>query len=239
MESRVSLTVRFYFAGRCEMDSGRCESEPGRCESDSGRCERDAGRCASDRGRANECTKCAIGGLAALEILRWFLSVNQIARISAGTRCAPQSRMRGAKRYEDLIVWQLADQVRVLVFTLTRCERFARDIKLHAQTEDAVNSMCRNIAEGFGCRHKEFARFLEISRRSLNELRDSFRAAQLKGYVTAREYEPIWRLAHRLYPAYASLIRYLRMTPDPDGTGRGRDRSTRRYRRMWGVSPRR
>jgi four helix bundle protein len=113
--------------------------------------------------------------------------------------------MRGAKRYEDLIVWQLADQVRVLVFTLTRCERFARDIKLHAQTEDAVNSMCRNIAEGFGCRHKEFARFLEISRRSLNELRDSFRAAQLKGYVTAREYEPIWRLAHRLYPAYASL----------------------------------
>lgn len=174
-----------------------------------------------------------------MEILRWFLSVNQIARISAGTRCAPQSRMRGAKRYEDLIVWQLADQVRVLVFTLTRCERFARDIKLHAQTEDAVNSMCRNIAEGFGCRHKEFARFLEISRRSLNELRDSFRAAQLKGYVTAREYEPIWRLAHRLYPAYASLIRYLRMTPDPDGTGRGRDRSTRRYRRMWGVSPRR
>jgi len=153
---------------------------------------------------------------------------SRIASISAGTRCAPRYRMRGAKRYEDLIVWQLADQARALVFTLTRRERFARDIKLHAQTEDAVNSMCRNIAEGFGCRHKEFARFLEISRRSLNELRDSFRAAQLKGYVTAREYEPIWRLAHRLYPAYASLIRYLRMTPDPGGTDRGRDRSERK-----------
>jgi four helix bundle protein len=79
-----------------------------------------------------------------------------------------------------------------------------------------VNSVCRNIAEGFGCKHKEFARFLEISRRSLNELRDSFRSAQLKGYVTARENEPIWRLAHRLYPAYAKLIHYLRTTPDPE-----------------------
>jgi four helix bundle protein len=124
--------------------------------------------------------------------------------------------MGGAKRYEDLIVWQLADQIRVLVFTLTERPRFVRDVRLRAQTEDAVNSMCRNIAEGFGCKHKEFARYLEISRRSLNELRDSFRAAQLKGYVAAREHEPIWRLAHRLYPAYGSLIRYLRTTPDPD-----------------------
>jgi four helix bundle protein len=89
-------------------------------------------------------------------------------------------------------------------------------LKLHSQTEDAVNSMCRNIAEGFSCKHKEFARFLQISRRSLDELRDSFRAAQLKRYVTAHEYEPIWRLAHRLYPAYAELSHYLRTTPDPD-----------------------
>jgi|RhiMetdeSRZDD1v2_1073273.scaffolds.fasta_scaffold26508_4 four helix bundle protein len=128
--------------------------------------------------------------------------------------------MRGARRYQDLIVWQLADQVRVLVFKLTERERFARDFKLHSQTEDAVNSVCRNIAEGFGCKHKEFARFLEISRRSLNELGDSFRTAQLKRYVSAHDYEPIWRLTHRLYPAFARLIRYLQTTPDPDFTDR-------------------
>ena len=126
--------------------------------------------------------------------------------------------MRGVKRYEDLIVWQLGDQIRVLAFKLTERECFVRDLKLHSQTEDAVNSMCRNVAEGFACRHREFARFLEISRRSANELRDSFRAAQLKGYVTAGEYEPIWRLTHRLYPAYAGLIHYLRTTPDPPET---------------------
>lgn len=113
-------------------------------------------------------------------------------------------------------MWQLADQMRVLVLKLTARERFARDVKLHAQTEDAVNSVCRNIAEGFSCKHKEFARFLEISRRSVDELQDAFRSAQLKGYVTAREYEPIWRLMHRMDPAYAKLIKYLRSTPDPE-----------------------
>jgi four helix bundle protein len=59
--------------------------------------------------------------------------------------------VRGAKRYRDLIGWQLADQIRVLVFKLTERACFARDLKLHSQTEDAVNSVCRNIAEGFGC----------------------------------------------------------------------------------------
>ena len=126
------------------------------------------------------------------------------------------ANMPAARRYQDLIIWQLADQIRVLVFELTERQCFRRDLKLHSQTEDAVNSVCRNIAEGFGCKHKEFARFLEISRRSLNELGDSFRSAQLKRYVTAHEYEQIWRLTHRLYPAYAKLIRYLQTTPDPD-----------------------
>ena len=132
-----------------------------------------------------------------------------------------------SKRYQDLIVWQLADQIRVLVFKLTARERFVRDLKLHSQTEDAVNSVCRNIAEGFACKHKEFARFLEISRRSLTELSDSFRTAQLKRYVTAHDYEPIWRLTHRLYPAFARLIRYLQTTPDPDLSKRTRFRAQR------------
>ena len=55
--------------------------------------------------------------------------------------------MRAAKRHEDLIVWQLADQIRVLVFNLTERDCFARDLKLRSQNEDAVNSVCRNIAE--------------------------------------------------------------------------------------------
>jgi len=68
--------------------------------------------------------------------------------------------MAGAKRHEDLVAWQLADQIRVHVFDLTKRDGFAKDLKLRSQTEDAANSVCRNIAEGFSCKHVEFARFL-------------------------------------------------------------------------------
>ena len=132
-----------------------------------------------------------------------------------GTRRAALYWMAGAKHYEELIAWQLADQVSVHVLTLTARDRFSRDLKLHSQTEDAVNSVCRNIAEGFGCKHVEFARFLKVSRRSLNELRDAFRAAQLKRYVTPDDYAPIAQLSRRLYPALSRLIAYLESTPDP------------------------
>jgi four helix bundle protein len=82
--------------------------------------------------------------------------------------------MRGARHFEELIVWQLSDQLRAETFKLTSRPAFARDLKLHSQTEDAVNSVCRNISEGFGGSHAEFARYLRISRRSLNEVRTRF-----------------------------------------------------------------
>jgi len=106
--------------------------------------------------------------------------------------------MAGAKHFSELISWQLADQLRVEVFKFTSRPGFVRDLKLHSQTEDAVNSICRNISEGFGCGHAEFARFLRISRRSMNELQDAFRAAELKRYVTADDLTASRQLMRRL-----------------------------------------
>jgi four helix bundle protein len=126
--------------------------------------------------------------------------------------------MAGATRHEELIAWQLADQIRIHVLDLTKHDGFAKDLKLRSQTEDAANSVCRNIAEGFSCKHIEFARFLKISRRSLNELRDAFRGAQLKQYVTTSDYAPIETLSRRLYRAFSRLIAYLETTPDPPRT---------------------
>lgn len=122
--------------------------------------------------------------------------------------------MPAARHFSELVVWRLADELRVETFKLTRRLPFDRDFKHQRQAEDAIDSVCRNIAEGFGCRHLEFARFLEISRRSLNELVDTFRSAQLKGYVTASELVPVNGLTRRLYPALGRFIKYLRSTPD-------------------------
>jgi four helix bundle protein len=72
---------------------------------------------------------------------------------AAGTGAA------GAKHFTELVIWQLANELRAEVFGLTRRGSFARDLKLRSQMNDAADSVCRNIAEGFGCEtRREFAR---------------------------------------------------------------------------------
>ena len=123
--------------------------------------------------------------------------------------------MPGARHFSELLIWKLADELRIEIFKLTSRPAFVRDLKAHSQAEDAANSVCRNIAEGFGCEtHREFARFLSISRRSLNELQDSLRAAELKRYVTTADCVPARILFRRLYPALNRFLAYLRRTPE-------------------------
>jgi four helix bundle protein len=134
--------------------------------------------------------------------------------------------MSPVRHFSQLIVWRLAEEIRIKVFELTAKPSFAADFKAKSQGEDAANSVCRNIAEGFGCEtHAEFARFVEISRRSLNEVHDVLHGAELKEYVTASELAPIRSLSNRIYPAFSRLLAYLRSAPTPRGAGRRASRT--------------
>jgi len=77
--------------------------------------------------------------------------------------------------------------------------------------------------------HREFARFLTFSQRSLNEVRDAIRGAMLKEYINRDEDAAIEHLAVRLRPSLSRFIAYLRQTPDvknrPDTTRRHRQRT--------------
>ena len=118
--------------------------------------------------------------------------------------------MPGARHFTELIVWQLGDQHRIEVFKLTGQTRLRADLKLRSQIDDAADSVCRNIAEGFGCQsHREFARFVRISRRSLNEVQDGLHSATLKQYFAEGDLVAARHLQRRLYAALASLLRYL------------------------------
>ena len=133
--------------------------------------------------------------------------------------------MEGARHYSQLVSWQLADALRVVIFKLTRRPSFSTDFRHRSQMDDAIDSVCRNIAEGFGCEsHGEFARYLEISRRSLNEVCDSLRSAQLKDYLAADDAATVHALTRRLYPALNNFIAYLKRNP----TRRNRYRSRAR-----------
>lgn len=81
--------------------------------------------------------------------------------------------MSFAERFEDLEIWQTAQDLAVQV-----CQDFgpesaaARDFGFINQVRDAVVSISNNIAEGFECSSaKEFERFLIISNRSCGEVR--------------------------------------------------------------------
>lgn len=99
--------------------------------------------------------------------------------------------MAGARHFKELIVWQLGDQHRREVFALTGRPRLRADFKWRSQLDDAADSVCRNVAEGFGSQsNREFARFVRIARRSLNEVQDGFESALIKEYVTETRGSP-------------------------------------------------
>jgi four helix bundle protein len=120
-----------------------------------------------------------------------------------------------ARLVAEIVTWQLADQLQIEVFKLTVRPRFVADVKLHGQTEDATNSVCLNVAEGLDCKlHDEVAKYLELSGRSLNELLESLRVAQLKQYVSVSDLTAINALTKHLDDA----LRYLMAVTDRGAT---------------------
>jgi four helix bundle protein len=55
----------------------------------------------------------------------------------------------GAKRIEDLVVWQLGNELRKKVHALSANAVVAGDWRFRDQLRDAASSITRNIAEGF------------------------------------------------------------------------------------------
>ena len=78
--------------------------------------------------------------------------------------------MRPHFRFEDLEIWQLARDLAVRFHELATRLDEKRLYRYAEQLRAAGLSVCNNIAEGSGSRHKqEFIQFLNIARRSLFE----------------------------------------------------------------------
>jgi four helix bundle protein len=122
----------------------------------------------------------------------------------------------GAKRVEDLIVWQLANELKIKVYELTETGPASKDWKFRDELRDAVSSTTRNIREGFGrLRHKEFAQFLRYSRGSLYETSDGLHDGVARKYWTPAQIEGALILSKRATKANSRFTRYLRNNPDP------------------------
>jgi len=125
--------------------------------------------------------------------------------------------MAGFKKFEEIIAWQLAHQLKLDVDELLSRSEFKRKFKLVDQLSDAVRSAPRNIAEGHmrGFKHKEFAQFLRIARGSLGEVLNHLLDAYEQRLISEDELMNSERLAKRAIMATTGLIRHLESTPDP------------------------
>src|ERR1043166_7878415 len=106
--------------------------------------------------------------------------------------------MQSAKRYQDLVCWQLADELEQLVFELTAAGPASRDFDFRDEIRDSSSSATRNMAEGFGrFWPRDRARFLRIAKASLMETHNSAGAGLDKNYFTRADTDRMQRLCAR------------------------------------------
>ncbi len=121
----------------------------------------------------------------------------------------------GARRIEELVVYQLGNELRTNVHALTATGKVSTDRRFCDQIRDAASSVTRNTAEGFGrYRHKEFAQFIVIARGSLFEVADHLRDGVAREYWTTEATVDLHALCNRAIAAATHLIRYLRSHAD-------------------------
>jgi four helix bundle protein len=134
----------------------------------------------------------------------------------SGSLCAFTVRM-GVKRFEDLIAWQLADQLQTDIFEFTSQPPASTDFKYCDQIRDSIRSAKRNTSEGFGRYYpKEFARFLRIAAGSLQETKNHLQDGLKQQYLSAERHEQLKRLCLRAMKANVRLIAYLRHAKPPE-----------------------
>ncbi len=111
------------------------------------------------------------------------------------------------KRFEDIIMWQLARELCKKLHPLTKREPWRNDFRFKSQAESSSGSVMDNIAEGFERGgNKEFANFLRIARGSCGELKSQVIRALDKEYITREECKELYNLAGRISMGLKSLI---------------------------------
>jgi four helix bundle protein len=120
-----------------------------------------------------------------------------------------------ARRHEDLICWQLADQLRQLIIRHTADGTAAgKDFRFTSNMHEAIASVCRNQAEGFAkYYHRPQRPYFRTAKSSLAEVEDCIRDGHLRGHFEETLREEMATLCKR---ASAANLRYLKSLDRPD-----------------------
>jgi four helix bundle protein len=118
----------------------------------------------------------------------------------------------GAKKVEELLVWQRAKQFVDAISAFVLRPSLSRDADLRDQLKASSTSVLFNISEGFGQpTDRAFARYLYISRSSSNEARAQLLVAKDRGHITPEEFSSSSDLSEEINRLATGLIRYLQL----------------------------
>ena len=119
--------------------------------------------------------------------------------------------MAKIKDFVDLIAWQSARNLAVLIEKLVAEERFSTNYSLREQVRRSSISVSSNIAEGFGRGgNREFINFLSIARGSLAELKSQIILAYEFGYLNKEEHQTLSEMILKTGNMIGGLIRHLK-----------------------------
>ena len=109
--------------------------------------------------------------------------------------------------FRDLVCWRLSYELKCEVVEFTATGPASRDFKYRDQIRDSSASAPRNIAEGFGrFRPREFARFLEYARASLDETKNHLIDGRDRGYLSQALYNRLSNLLRAAHKATTNLM---------------------------------
>jgi len=118
---------------------------------------------------------------------------------------------KGARRFEELWVWQQARELVKEVYEDFRSGLGSKDYGFRDQVQKAAVSIMNNIAEGFErSTDPEFARFLDVAKGSCGEVRSMYYTAEDLGYVDPAVADTRRSKARQISAGIASLTAHLR-----------------------------
>lgn len=120
--------------------------------------------------------------------------------------------------FEDLRIWQMASDLCVKIYRITRDGEFKYDNRFVQQMRSSSGSIMDNIAEGFERQgNKEFKNFLFIAKGSAGETRSQIIRARNVGFIDNETYSELYNDCIRLSSSINSFIQSLKNT-DYKGT---------------------
>jgi four helix bundle protein len=115
------------------------------------------------------------------------------------------------KKFEEILAWQKARQLCKEIYLITNTGKFGNDFSLKDQIRRSRVSVMANIAEGFDRRgDKEFARFLNISKASLSEVKSHLYVDYDVDYLTDEKLNFLFPQIEEVGKLISGSIKYLK-----------------------------